>query len=384
MGMNGSVNAGMSAQDAGFFAKCPDRCPGCAYRDMTLSESLERKSAWLEKKLAPWAELLEPVCPADAQHTFHYRKKVCLSAAWDPGGWRFGLVLRDRVIGLDDCPVHSPPVNESVRIFVQALPDFGQFPLVYYVQSGAQVTLVVKQRQVPPLSWLTPALAGRIRSAGIEGLWLHINPGAGKNVFAKNHWQLLHGVPRSVDDNGFVYGPVSFQQLIGSLHRDAMARARSFLQPAPGDSLIDLYCGGGRGLSMWLASGCRVMGVELGAEAVACARINAQEAEVLRGACRERIPQLSRWTAESPGNASRRLAFVNPPRTGIEPDVTRWLAEEYRPARMAYLSCSAGTLQRDLGFFEACGYRVCRIIPYDFFPWTAHVECLALIECSVV
>lgn len=156
--------------------------------------------------------------------------------------------------------IHSPLVNDSVRIFVQALPDFGQFPLVFYVQFGAQVTLMVKQRQVPPLSWLTRALGWQIRSAGIEGLWLHINPAAGKNVFAKNHCQLLQGVPRSIDDNGFVYGP----------------------------------------------------------------------------------------------------------------------------ARIAYLSCSAGTLQRDLDFFEACGYRVCRIIPYDFFPWTAHVECLALIECSVV
>jgi hypothetical protein len=47
---------------------------------------------------------------------------------------------------------------------------------------------------------------------------------------------------------------------------------------------------------------------------------------------------------------------------------------------MAYLSCSAGTLARDLGTFEAAGYSIDRIVPYDFFPLTHHVEALALLE----
>lgn len=74
----------------------------------------------------------------------------------------------------------------------------------------------------------------------------------------------------------------------------------------------------------------------------------------------------------------RRLLYVNPPRTGLEPEVIEWIAEEYRPAAIAYLSCSAGTLARDLERLQYGGYRVDVIAPYDFFPHTYHVETLAL------
>jgi tRNA/tmRNA/rRNA uracil-C5-methylase (TrmA/RlmC/RlmD family) len=48
--------------------------------------------------------------------------------------------------------------------------------------------------------------------------------------------------------------------------------------------------------------------------------------------------------------------------------------------RIAYLSCSAGTLARDLAGLESAGYVVCSLHPFDFFPLTHHVECLALLR----
>ncbi|MDD3708601.1 MAG: hypothetical protein PHR17_10130 [Aminobacterium sp.] len=47
---------------------------------------------------------------------------------------------------------------------------------------------------------------------------------------------------------------------------------------------------------------------------------------------------------------------------------------------MAYLSCSAGTLARDLLYLEEKGYEVKHITPYDFFPNTYHVETLACLS----
>ena len=40
----------------------------------------------------------------------------------------------------------------------------------------------------------------------------------------------------------------------------------------------------------------------------------------------------------------------------------------------------AGTLARDLESFEVAGYSLDRILPYDFFPLTHHVEALALLD----
>jgi 23S rRNA (uracil1939-C5)-methyltransferase len=77
---------------------------------------------------------------------------------------------------------------------------------------------------------------------------------------------------------------------------------------------------------------------------------------------------------------SSRLLYVNPPRTGLESEVLGWAVNEFRPERLAYLSCSAGTLSRDLSGLAGAGYAVEALHPYDFFPQTHHVETLALLR----
>jgi len=82
------------------------------------------------------------------------------------------------------------------------------------------------------------------------------------------------------------------------------------------------------------------------------------------------------WLVERASDDARRIR--QPPRSGLEEEVTAALARQLRPARIAYLSCSAGTLARDLDAFEAAGYGLDRISPMTFFPLTHHVEALAL------
>jgi tRNA/tmRNA/rRNA uracil-C5-methylase (TrmA/RlmC/RlmD family) len=98
---------------------------------------------------------------------------------------------------------------------------------------------------------------------------------------------------------------------------------------------------------------------------------------VLRGTCVQRLPQVLDWWNQQP---SRLVAYVNPPRSGLEPELLDALSGPLRPERIAYLSCSAGTLARDLRMLEADGYAVRAILPFDFFPMTHHVEALALVE----
>jgi tRNA/tmRNA/rRNA uracil-C5-methylase (TrmA/RlmC/RlmD family) len=210
---------------------------------------------------------------------------------------------------------------------------------------------------------------------GIEGLHVNFHPSAGNRVFSKE-WVLARGRARSRSEGGLLHGPASFQQLLPELYQRALGRAEAFLAPGPGDAVVDLYSGLGASLLRWQARGARAIGVELSGEAVECARENGA-AGILRGRCSDRIPQIDRWLAEAP--AARRLVFANPPRTGLEPAVARWLAEELRPERIAYLSCSPGTLSRDLLALETSGYRVSKAVPFDFFPGTHHVETLALI-----
>jgi len=72
------------------------------------------------------------------------------------------------------------------------------------------------------------------------------------------------------------------------------------------------------------------------------------------------------------------LVVLNPPRKGCAEAV---LAEVVRlgPRAVAYLSCDADTLARDLAWLAPRGYRAREVTPFDMLPHTPHVEALALI-----
>ena len=177
----------------------------------------------------------------------------------------------------------------------------------------------------------------------------------------------------------YLHSPTTFSQANESALPVLCGTVDELLGPENGGRLMDLYCGYGASLRAWTEAGSVALGVELAGEAVELCSENAPRAAVLRGTCVQRLPQVHAWWK---GHDGERVAYVNPPRSGLEPEVVAALAGELRPARLAYLSCSAGTLRRDLAAFCAAGFAVSAILPFDFFPLTHHVETLALLEAA--
>ncbi|MCH5291801.1 MAG: class I SAM-dependent RNA methyltransferase [Treponema sp.] len=70
-------------------------------------------------------------------------------------------------------------------------------------------------------------------------------------------------------------------------------------------------------------------------------------------------------------------ALVDPPRSGMEPSVLRWLCESKIP-RINSLSCDCATHARDAAFLVRAGYRLERLYLLDFYPQTCHIESLAM------
>ena len=357
---------------------CQARCPGCRHRTLSAHESEARKLEWLETRLAPWADRLGPVQSLPEDQRLGYRRRVCLAAEPLPGGpgWRFGMWVRSpsaearrarELIAIPDCPVHAASVRRVLAVLSEHLP--ASLPLAFYVQSGAQATLVVRER-APSHDWCTPVLGERLQECGLEALWLHPNPCTGRRLFGKLPWELIWGQARSRDEHGMLYGPACFQQQVPQLYARALDEAEGFLLPS--ERVVDLYCGLGASLSRWTRAGAQALGVELGAEAVECARQNAPGALLLRGTCAQRLPQLDAWL-QGPWTL-----YANPPRLGLEEEILDWVLRR-QPQRIAYMSCSAGTLRRDLELLLP-SYAVETLTPYDFFPLTNHVEVVALLR----
>ena len=356
---------------------CVRDCRGCGHRDLTSAESSAQKTRWLSRTLGAFGAL--DAIESDGVR-FGYRRKSTLRCERVPGGEGHAIGMRirdrddDRVLPIPDCPVHSEEVNEAFRAIARTFPE--DLPLVYAIASGDLLSLVLKQ----PRDETTVARAREWwearRFASARGAYLNFHPAAGDRITAKNGWVHLGGEgwgAMRFFGREFRHGPGGFLQVQAPLYEAALSRARGFLLRAPGP-VADLYSGVGVSLALWREAARETIGVELSGEAAEHARRNSGAA-VLQGKCGERVPQLREFVGDRGFSA-----FVNPPRTGLESEVRRWLASERgRVARIAYLSCSAGTLARDLGELTEAGYRVETLASYDFFPGTPHVETLALL-----
>lgn len=72
------------------------------------------------------------------------------------------------------------------------------------------------------------------------------------------------------------------------------------------------------------------------------------------------------------------VVIVDPPRKGLD-NITINNILKIKPKKVIYISCNPATLTRDLSLLEE-KYNINMIQPVDMFPWTSHVECVAVMQ----
>jgi 23S rRNA (uracil1939-C5)-methyltransferase len=354
---------------------CVESCPGCRHRALSPEESALRKTAWLGRNLEPWAPVLLPLRAPGRR--WGYRRKALLHARFESGEWRFGLIRREGrdefLVPIPGCPLHAPELNERLMVLRTLIPE--GLPLVFVQATGTILTLVVKcPRSETVLAWAR-TLEEPLRARGVQSLQLNWNPAAGRRALSSRHQEPVFG-PSLAQEGGLFHGAQSFRQQIPELEGEALGAAEAFLAHAGVPVAVDLYSGAGASLARWLARGWSAAGVELVGEACVAAARNAPGALTLKGRTDQRIPQLDAFLAARPF-----VLYTNPPRMGHDEATLAWILRA-APRRIAYLSCNPKSLARDLASLAgspAGRYRVERLLPFDFFPQTDHVECLALL-----
>ena len=143
-----------------------------------------------------------------------------------------------------------------------------------------------------------------------------------------------------------------------------------------GGLVADLYCGVGL-FSRFLAKAFdKVVAVEQNPFALELARTNAAgEANEFHALAVEA------WTATASAGQVFDCVLVDPPRTGLSPEVRAWIARR-KPPLVVYVSCDPATLARDAGELVRAGYRLELLKAFDFYPQTHHIECHARFRLS--
>jgi tRNA/tmRNA/rRNA uracil-C5-methylase (TrmA/RlmC/RlmD family) len=147
------------------------------------------------------------------------------------------------------------------------------------------------------------------------------------------------------------------------------------LDPKPGDTVLDLYCGAGLFAGVvapLVGPEGAVTGVEFDSAAVKNARQNLSDypwvtferSDVARAVSEGSLPPA-------------RLVVADPPRAGLAREAVDYLTADGPAERFAYVSCDPATLARDLALLISGGWTLENLRAFDAFPMTHHVECVA-------
>ena len=316
---------------------CPyfGQCPGCSYLNIPYELELEWKQKQFERFLIH-SRLAEPAAmgtPIGAPKRFGWRNKIRFTYR---DGIRGYLAEDNRsLIEIADCQLARLDLrNLAMRT---PIPPDGTGKVTF--RSSREGARIITEENAQEL--LHEDILGQ-EMAVPAGAFFQIN---------KEGFDLLAG---------------EFLNLISGLELDIFA---------------ELYCGSGT-FSM-LASGTnvkKILGIELDRLAVKTAAANLKG----KGTCEKRFlcgdasAMFAHIRKEKP---ERVLLLVDPPRTGLAPDLCRKINQSGL-RRMIYVSCGPDTLARDLRILET-GDRPWHVVStrlVDLFPSTAHFESITMLE----
>lgn len=388
---------------------CPEahRCGSCQWQHLSIAGQLAEKKRIVVAALqrlggfGDAASLVRDV--AASPQALGYRNKVACPLGGRAGAVRAGYFEKGshRLVDLDGCPLQDPRLNPLLAaikadISARRWPIYDERrPIVS--QPGALrmlglrvgrrtgeilVTLVATGRARGNLRGLEEqAREWRCRWPSVVGVCLNLNPRAG-NTLLGPRTSVTDGSGHLVEVFGELrlrVRPDTFFQVNTEAAESVLPLLADALRLDGKGTLLDAYCGIGTMALPLAARAGRVLGVEINEGAVAEARANAEangigNASFVAGAVEHVVPRLE----GSVGDAD--VAILDPPRSGCEGAVIAAL-RQLGPRRIAYLSCRAASLARDLArLCEDGRYRLERVQPVDLFPQTPHVECLATLE----
>ncbi len=324
------------------------KVPGCVYANLAYEAEAGAKEAQLKEFFERARIDVGAFSGMAAKSPLNYRNKVVYHFAKDKGKW---------VIGYRREPDHSiVEVIEdplAVKEINLKLPEIRQGVLSLLTHGPISVRKEVERKSDLTIRW-----------SAKSGVKWWIGELKDKTVIRETTCGLNFEVPLG----GFYQvNPAMGEELVKAV----VAEYDKVRDEAP--ELIDLYCGVGVfGLA---ARPQKLLGIESGREAIEYAKKNALAHKFLG----------AKFFAEQTGRSLKRLAInnhtaivVDPPRGGMEPNVSKFLASSNSPV-IFYVSCDPATLIRDLRTLTHA-YKVESVKWFDMFPRTARFETLVVLK----
>lgn len=372
---------------------CPysARCGGCSRVHIPYGEQLKMKQTAVEKLLAGVCKV-EPIL--GMSDPWHYRSKVHAVIGTDfktkqpiAGVYQRGT---HRVVPVQGCLIEDPRADRITRTIVDMIPryklriynenthrGFLRHVMVRTGQKTEQimVILVTTASEFPGGKAFVQELTGK--HPEITTVVLNVNQKETSMVLGTKDIPLFG--PGYMEDElcgkRFRISPQSFYQVNARQTEVLYRTAIDFANLTGAETLLDAYCGTG---TIGLCASDRVkqlIGVELNADAVRDAKVNARLNQVANAdfICEDAGRFMVKMAKE---NLPLDVLIMDPPRSGSDERFLRSVLT-CRPKTIVYVSCNPETLARDARFLVRDQvYRAVKAVPVDMFPHTEHCECV--------
>ncbi|QNQ55971.1 23S rRNA (uracil(747)-C(5))-methyltransferase RlmC [Serratia liquefaciens] len=362
-------------------------CRSCQWLEKPYPQQLTDKQHHLQSLLAERdvAHWLAPI--AGEQSAFRNKAKMVVSGSVERP--LLGMLHRDGTpVDLSGCPLYPASFAPMFAVLKSFIARAGLTPynvarkrgeLKYLLltesthSGGVMLRFVLRSEGKlaqlrAALPWLQQQLPQlRVISANIQPVHMAIMEGELEIPLTEQQ-----ALEEQFNQVPLYIRPQSFFQTNPKVAAELYATARDWVRALGIESMWDLFCGvGGFGLHC-AQTDTRLTGIEISAEAIACAR---QSAKTL-GLQQVNFQALDSTKFATAEGSVPQLVLVNPPRRGIGKDLCDYL-NQMAPGYILYSSCNAETMSKDIGMLP--DYRIERVQLFDMFPHTAHYEVLTLL-----
>ncbi len=372
---------------------CPHakKCGGCQLQNMSYERQLSFKQVKVIKLLGRFRHVDEIIgmdCP------YHYRNKV--QAAFGERGREIisGIYQSSthKIVPVDSCLIEDQKADEiivTVRKLLQSfklrafndeiMKGFLRHVLIKRGFSSAQimVVLVTGTMDFPKQESFVNALLSR--HPDITTVVQNVN-NKRTSLLLGEESRVLYGdgyIEEDLCGFRFRISPKAFYQVNPTQTAVLYKKALDFAELTGKERVLDAYCGTGTIGIIASPKAGQVVGVELNADAVKDAKVNAELNNVQNIVFYE--DDAGRFMMkEAQKHAKYDVVIMDPPRAGASLEFLKCLVT-LSPKKVVYISCNPETQARDVGFLIKNGYRVKKIQPVDMFPHTEHVECCVLL-----
>lgn len=333
---------------------CPvfGECGGCLYQNISYEDELKVKEQQLKDLLGQSIDISEIIYDSiiPSPRPYHYRNRLDLKLRRTKNREifiGFSPVGKNGVVPVEACFI----ADRNISGFI---PGLKKQAVERLTEKYRDANLVVRTGDEGKVLW---GGIGR-RSCQLpekDYLWTEIS---GRRIF---------------------YSLDTFFQANLSILSKFFDVVRAFPCWASRPVLYDLYGGVGLfgiGLNDLVK---KIVLVEENKASLRIARYNVEfnrlnHFEMIAGTVENELPGLIKSEV-----GERAVAMVDPPRAGLSASACQMLADLKRLDYILYLSCNPESLARDLRVFVRNGWEIQRIIPFDFFPKTRHLETLVLL-----